>query len=66
MCMTPSSEDVKLYDEARRAFRSRDIEKLREIYNRILEINASPEIAYIVRRMLDDLEKQIQEEKVKA
>ncbi len=64
--MTPSSEDVKLYDEARRAFRSRDIEKLREIYNRILEINASPEIAYIVRRMLDDLEKQIQEEKVKA
>jgi len=64
--MTPSSEDVKLYDEARRAFRSRDLERLREVYNRILEVNASPEIAYIVRRMLDDLEKQLREEKVKA
>ena len=58
MCVTPSNEDIALYDEARRAYKSKDVEKLRKIYERLIDINANPEIVYIVRRMLDDLEKK--------
>ncbi|MCE4610678.1 MAG: hypothetical protein F7B17_01745 [Desulfurococcales archaeon] len=66
MCMTPSSEDIRLYDEARRAYRQKDLEKLKEIYNRLLEVNANPEIVYIVRRMIDELEKEAKKAEVKG
>jgi intein/homing endonuclease len=59
MCVTPSNEDVMLYDEARRAYREGDLEKLRSVYEKLLEANANPEIVYIVRRMVDDLEKKV-------
>ena len=58
MCMTPSSEDIYLYDEARKAYREKNLGKLKEVYNRLLEVNANPEIVYIVQRMIDELEKQ--------
>ncbi len=60
MCMTPSSQDIQLYDEARRAYRAKNIEKLRQVYQQLLEIKANPEIVYIVRRMIDELEKEAQ------
>lgn len=66
MCMTPSSEDIRLYDEARRAYRQKNLGKLREVYNKLLEINANPEIVYIVRRMIDELEKEAQKAEVKG
>ncbi len=66
MCMTPSSEDIRLYDEARRAYRQKNLEKLREVYNRLIEINANPEIVYIVRRMIDELEKEAQKAEAKS
>ena len=56
--MTPSSEDIYLYDEARKAYREKNLGKLKEVYNRLLEVNANPEIVYIVQRMIDELEKQ--------
>lgn len=57
MCMTPSSEDIRLYDEARKAYREKDLAKLKEIYKRLIELdNANPEIVYIVKRMIDELE----------
>ncbi|MEB3859847.1 MAG: hypothetical protein LRS43_01400 [Desulfurococcales archaeon] len=59
MCVTPSNEDVMLYDEARKAYRDGDLEKLRSVYEKLLEANANPEIVYIVRRMVDDLEKKV-------
>ncbi|MCE4612392.1 MAG: hypothetical protein F7C07_00975 [Desulfurococcales archaeon] len=59
MCVTPSNEDVMLYDEARKAYREGDLEKLRSVYEKLLEANANPEIVYIVRRMVDDLEKKV-------
>lgn len=56
MCMTPSGEDVYLYDEARRAYRAKDLEKLKSIYEQLMELKeASPEIVYIVRRMIEEL-----------
>ena len=58
--MTPSSQDIQLYDEARRAYRAKNIEKLRQVYQQLLEIKANPEIVYIVRRMIDELEKEAQ------
>lgn len=58
MCMTPSSEDIYLYDEARRAYREKNLKKLKDVYNKLLEINANPEIVYIVQRMIDQLEKE--------
>jgi len=59
MCMTPSSEDIKLYDEARKAYKEKDLAKLKEIYQRLLDLdNANPEIVYIVKRMIDELEAQ--------
>ncbi|WP_156315744.1 hypothetical protein [Aeropyrum camini] len=54
--MTPSSEDIQLYDEARKAFKEKNLQRLKEIYNRLLEIDANPEIVYIVQRMIDELE----------
>lgn len=57
MCMKVSGEDVALYDEARKAYRARDLDKLRRIYNRLIEINASQEIVFIVSKMIDELEK---------
>ncbi|MEM0491518.1 MAG: hypothetical protein QXO93_04335 [Acidilobaceae archaeon] len=60
MCMKVSGEDIMLYDEARKAYRARDIDKLRKIYDRLIEIKASPEIVYIVAKMIDEVEKQIQ------
>lgn len=57
--MTPSSEDIKLYDEARKAYKEKDLAKLKEIYQRLLDLdNANPEIVYIVKRMIDELEAQ--------
>jgi len=58
--MKVSGEDIMLYDEARKAYRARDIDKLRKIYDRLIEIKASPEIVYIVAKMIDEVEKQIQ------
>lgn len=48
-----------LYDEARKAYRAGDLEKLKNIYEKLIDINASHEIVYIVRRMIDELEKKI-------
>ncbi len=58
MCMKVSGEDVMLYDEARKAYRAGDMEKLKSIYEKLIDINASHEIVYIVRRMIDELEKK--------
>ena len=66
MCMTPSSEDIRLYDEARKAYRARDLDKLRQVYQQLLEINANPEIVYIVRRMIDETEKELQRAQAKS
>ncbi|WP_131160423.1 hypothetical protein [Aeropyrum pernix] len=63
MCMTPSSEDIQLYDEARKAFKEKNLQRLKEIYNRLLEIDANPEIVYIVQRMIDELEGKKEEAK---
>ncbi|GBF09455.1 hypothetical protein [Aeropyrum pernix] len=61
--MTPSSEDIQLYDEARKAFKEKNLQRLKEIYNRLLEIDANPEIVYIVQRMIDELEGKKEEAK---
>lgn len=59
MCMTPSNEDIRLYDEARKAYKEKDLAKLKDIYQRLLNLdNANPEIVYIVKRMIDELEAQ--------
>ncbi|MCE4603685.1 MAG: hypothetical protein F7B20_01810 [Aeropyrum sp.] len=63
MCMTPSSEDIQLYDEARKAFREKNLSRLKEIYEKLIEIDANPEIVYIVQRMIDELEAKKQEVK---
>jgi len=59
MCMKVSGEDVTLYDEARKAYRAGDLEKLRKIYERLIEIKASQEIVFIVSKMIDELEKKL-------
>ncbi|MDM7275893.1 MAG: hypothetical protein P3X22_007280 [Thermoprotei archaeon] len=59
MCMKVTGEDVMLYDEARKAYRAGDLEKLKSVYEKLIDINASHEIVYIVRRMIDELEKKI-------
>ena len=59
MCMKVSGEDVALYDEARKAYRAGDLGKLRSIYEKLVEINASQEIVFIVSKMIDELEKKL-------
>lgn len=64
MCMKVSGEDIILYDEARKAYRARDLEKLRGVYERLMEINSSQEIVFIVSKMIDELEKKLATAKV--
>jgi hypothetical protein len=53
-----------LYDEARKAYRAKDLGKLRSLYERLIEINASQEIVFIVSKMIDELEKKLATAKV--
>jgi hypothetical protein len=64
MCMKVSGEDIVLYDEARKAYRAKDLGKLRSVYERLIEINASQEIVFIVSKMIDELEKKLATAKV--
>ncbi|MEB3787653.1 MAG: hypothetical protein GSR78_02725 [Desulfurococcales archaeon] len=60
MCYSPSNRDMELYEEARRAYKAGDLSKLRDVYNKMVEENVNPEILYVVRKMVDDLEKKAQ------
>ncbi|MEB3861309.1 MAG: hypothetical protein GSR84_03720 [Desulfurococcales archaeon] len=58
MCYSPSNRDMELYEEARRLYKAKDLEGLKRLYERAMDEDINTEILYIVRRMVDDLEKE--------
>jgi len=50
---------MEFYEEARQAFKAKNLDDLKRIYERAMEEDVNPEILYIIRRMVDDLEKEL-------
>ncbi len=59
MCYSPSNRDMELYEEARSLYKAKDLEGLKKVYEKAVEEDVNPEILYIIRRMVDDLEKEL-------
>ncbi|MCE4621076.1 MAG: hypothetical protein F7B95_01380 [Desulfurococcales archaeon] len=58
MCMTPAGEEMILAEEARLAFRKKDLEKLKRIRDRLKEIKASPHVIGLVEDLIKALERE--------
>ncbi|MEB3774593.1 MAG: hypothetical protein GSR86_06695 [Desulfurococcales archaeon] len=59
MCYSPSNRDMEYYEEARRLYKAKDLEGLKRVYNEAMDADVNAEILYIIRRMVDDLEKEL-------
>ncbi|MCX8196127.1 MAG: hypothetical protein N3F67_03510 [Acidilobaceae archaeon] len=56
MCVGARGEETYLFDEARRAYKEGNLEKLKDIRERLMDMRASPEVLYTVNKMIEELQ----------
>ncbi|MEN2999090.1 MAG: hypothetical protein ABDH61_00685 [Acidilobaceae archaeon] len=56
MCIGARGEETHLLDEARRAYKQGNLEKLKDIRERLMDMRASAESLYIVTKMIEEVQ----------